>query len=95
MPSSSPPAPGLRVGVLPPLAGTEGANQAANPQTLSVSAQSEHIEEAAAFIDFFIGADNLATLAQGDALIPATSAQRSGRRGRPAARTAGTHPGQR
>ena len=46
--------------VLPPLAGTEGANQAANPQTLSVSAESEHAEEAAAFINFFMDADNLA-----------------------------------
>lgn len=62
--------------VLPPLAGTQGANQAANPQTLSVSAESEHIEEAAAFIDFFMGADNLAALAEGDALIPATTAAR-------------------
>jgi ABC-type glycerol-3-phosphate transport system substrate-binding protein len=62
--------------VLPPLAGSEGANQAANPQTLSVSAESEHVEEAAAFIDFFVGADNLAALAQGDALIPATAAAR-------------------
>ena len=62
--------------VLPPLAGTEGANQAANPQTLSVSAESEHVEESAAFIDFFVGADNLAALAQGDALIPSTEAAR-------------------
>jgi ABC-type glycerol-3-phosphate transport system substrate-binding protein len=63
-------------GVLPPLAGPEGANQAANPQTLSVSAESEHPEEAAAFIDFVLGADNLAALAQGDTLIPATAAAR-------------------
>lgn len=62
--------------VLPALAGTEGANQAANPQTLSVSAESEHVEESAAFIDFFVGADNLAALALGDALIPATEASR-------------------
>lgn len=62
--------------VLPPLAGTEGANQAANPQTLSVAAESEHVEEAAAFIDFFMGADNLAALAQGDTLIPSTAAAR-------------------
>ena len=62
--------------VLPPLAGSEGANQAANPQTLSVSAESEHVEEAAAFIDFFMAADNLAALAQGDSLIPATAAAR-------------------
>jgi len=62
--------------VLPPLAGTEGANQSANPQTLSVSAESEYIEQAAAFIDFWMGADNLAALAQGDSLIPATTEAR-------------------
>lgn len=62
--------------VLPPLAGSESAHQAANPQTLSVSAESEHVEEAAAFIDFFMGADNLAALAQGESLIPTTAAAR-------------------
>lgn len=62
--------------VLPPLAGTENANQAANPQTLSVPAESEHIEEAAAFIDFFMAADNLAALAEGDWLIPSSAAAR-------------------
>jgi maltose-binding protein MalE len=62
--------------VLPPLAGSASANQAANPQTLSVAAESEHIEEAAAFIDFFLSADNLAALAEGDSLIPATAAAR-------------------
>ena len=62
--------------VLPPLAGSEDANQAANPQTLSVSAESEHAEEAAAFIDFFMGTENLAALAEGDALIPSTAAAR-------------------
>ena len=34
--------------VLPLLEGSAGTNQAANPQTLSVSAQSEHVEQAAA-----------------------------------------------
>ena len=62
--------------VLPLLAGTEGANQAANPQTLSVSAESENIEQAAAFIDFVMAAENLGALAEGDALIPATEAAR-------------------
>lgn len=69
-------APDFAWAVLPPLAGSEGADQAANPQTMSVSAESEHVEEAAAFIDFFMGADNLAALAEGDALIPATAAAR-------------------
>lgn len=62
--------------VLPSLAGSEGSNQAANPQTLSVSADSEHPEEAAQFLDFWMQADNLAALAQGDWLIPATDAAR-------------------
>ncbi len=58
--------------VLPPLAGPEGATQAANPQTLSVPVDSEHPEEAAAFISFVMEAENLAALAQGDWLIPAS-----------------------
>lgn len=62
--------------VLPPLAGSEGAVQAANPQTVSVAAESKHIEESAKFIDFFMGAENQATLAQGDWLIPASSSAR-------------------
>ena len=62
--------------VLPPLAGTEGANQAANPQTLSVAAESEHVEEAAAFINYFMEAENLAAVAEGDWLIPTSGAAR-------------------
>lgn len=63
--------------VLPPLAGTKGAGQAANPQTMSVSAQSKHIPQAAKFIDYFMKADNQAKLAEGDWLIPASSAARA------------------
>ncbi|MCU1424778.1 MAG: sugar transporter substrate-binding protein, partial [Microbacteriaceae bacterium] len=59
--------------VLPPLAGDEGAVQAANPQTLSVAAESEHVEQSAKFIDYFMGASNQAKLAQGDWLIPASA----------------------
>jgi multiple sugar transport system substrate-binding protein len=62
--------------VLPPLAGTEGANQAANPQTLSVAAESENVEEAAAFISYFMEAENLAAVAEGDWLIPTSGAAR-------------------
>jgi ABC-type glycerol-3-phosphate transport system substrate-binding protein len=62
--------------VLPPLAGTEGANQAANPQTMSVAAESEHVEEAAAFINYFMEAENLAAVAEGDWLIPTSGAAR-------------------
>ena len=63
--------------VLPPLAGSAGPIQAANPQTMSVAAESEHIEQSAKFIDFFMGAENQAKLAQGDWLIPASSDARA------------------
>ncbi|HEX2133562.1 MAG TPA: sugar ABC transporter substrate-binding protein [Actinophytocola sp.] len=62
--------------VLPPLAGTEGPVQAANPQTMSVSARSEAPEQAAEFIDYFMNPENQAKLAQGDWLIPASSPAR-------------------
>jgi ABC-type glycerol-3-phosphate transport system substrate-binding protein len=70
-------APSFAWTVLPPLAGDVGAAQAANPQTLSVAADSEHPEEAAAFINFVMAADNLAALAQGDWLIPASADARA------------------
>ncbi|WP_295661199.1 ABC transporter substrate-binding protein [uncultured Nocardioides sp.] len=56
-----------------PLLEADSAAQAANPQTLSVAAESPHVEEAAAFIDYFMQADNLAKVAEGDWLIPASS----------------------
>lgn len=59
--------------VLPPLEGPEGPEQAANPQTLSVNIDSEHVEEAAEFIEFFTDTENLAALNEADALIPATT----------------------
>ncbi|AAT89471.1 hypothetical protein ATY41_09020 [Leifsonia xyli subsp. xyli] len=62
--------------VLPPLAGSAGAAQAANPQTMSVSAQSKHVEQAAKFIDYVMNAGNQAKLAEGDWLIPASVAAR-------------------
>ncbi|WP_448072648.1 ABC transporter substrate-binding protein [Georgenia yuyongxinii] len=62
--------------VLPPLEGPEGSGQAANPQTLSVNIDSEYVEQAAEFLNFFTEAENLAALNEADALIPAsTSAQ--------------------
>lgn len=63
--------------VLPPLSGTQGPVQAANPQTMSVAAESENIEQSAKFIDFFMGASNQAQLAQGDWLIPSSSDARA------------------
>lgn len=62
--------------VLPPLAGTAGPAQAANPQTMSVAAQSKAPEQAAKFIDYFMSAENQAKLAQGDWLIPASAPAR-------------------
>ena len=63
--------------VLPPLAGTAGPVQAANPQTLSVAAESKNVEASAKFIDYFMSADNLASVAEGDWLIPSTDAART------------------
>ncbi|MEU0239258.1 extracellular solute-binding protein [Nocardiopsis sp. NPDC006198] len=62
--------------VLPPLEGPAGPWQAANPQTLSVNIDSEHVEESAAFIEFFTSTDNLAALNEADSLIPATTSAR-------------------
>ncbi|MPZ95829.1 MAG: extracellular solute-binding protein [Propionibacteriales bacterium] len=58
---------------LPPLEGSEGQAQAANPQILSVAAQSEHPEEATKFIEFFLNPDNMAALAKGDWLVPTSA----------------------
>lgn len=55
---------------IPPLEGTNGQDQAVNPQTLSVAAQSEHPEEAAEFIEYMLNDENMATLAEGDWLMP-------------------------
>lgn len=63
--------------VLPPLEGTAGTTQAANPQTMSVAAESDNVEGAAAFIDFFMQAEHQASLAQGDWLIPASDEARA------------------
>jgi multiple sugar transport system substrate-binding protein len=61
--------------VLPPLAGTS-SNQAADPQTLSVSAASKHVKESTQFINYFMSAGNLAAVGQGDWLIPSSAAAR-------------------
>lgn len=62
--------------VLPPLAGSDNAAQAANPQTLSVAAESKHVKEAAQFINFYMSGDNLSKVALGDWLIPSATAAR-------------------
>lgn len=61
--------------VLPPLTGTS-SHQAANPQTMSVSQASMHVKEAAEFLDYFMQANNLSALGQGDWLIPTTQGAR-------------------
>ncbi|UFU01886.1 sugar ABC transporter substrate-binding protein [Ruania suaedae] len=61
---------------LPPLAGTEGAMQAANPQTYSVNVDSANVEEATAFLDYFASPETMAAIAQADALIPASDQAR-------------------
>jgi multiple sugar transport system substrate-binding protein len=57
---------------LPPLAGSQGTAQAANPQTLSVNADSPNADKAAEFVAYFANAENTAKLNQADALIPAS-----------------------
>ncbi|HYG92200.1 MAG TPA: extracellular solute-binding protein [Nocardioides sp.] len=59
--------------VVMPALEADTAEQAANPQTLSVSAQSEGVEQAAEFIDFYMQAEHLAAVAEGDWLIPAST----------------------
>ncbi|MGI5272565.1 ABC transporter substrate-binding protein [Nonomuraea sp. CA-218870] len=54
---------------LPPLKGTT-SHQGAVSQTLSVSADSEHQEQAVAFVSFFLNGRNQARLAKGDWLLP-------------------------
>lgn len=57
--------------MLPLIKGTS-QNQAANPQTLSIAKQSKHPQEAMQFIAYFMKAENLAKIAEGDSLIPVT-----------------------
>jgi len=66
---------GFQWEVLRPLKGTS-TKQAANPQTLSVPAEGKHIKQSAQFIDYFMKAENLAAVGQGDWLIPTTQGAR-------------------
>jgi ABC-type glycerol-3-phosphate transport system substrate-binding protein len=59
--------------VLPPLEGPDGADQVANPQTLSVNIDSANVEQSVEFIEYFTQPENLAALNEADALIPATT----------------------
>jgi multiple sugar transport system substrate-binding protein len=57
--------------MFPPLK-AKTTEQVANPQTLSISAQSQHKAEAMQFIAYALNAQNMAKLAAGDWLIPAS-----------------------
>jgi multiple sugar transport system substrate-binding protein len=61
---------GFNWAMFPPLKG-QSQNQAANPQTLSISTQSQHKAEAMQFIAYALNSQNMAKLAAGDWLIPA------------------------
>lgn len=61
--------------VLPALSGVT-ADQASAPQTLSVAAESDHVEQAAEFVNHVMRPENLAALAEGDALIPTSAKAR-------------------
>ncbi len=64
---------GFNWALFPPLKG-KSQDQAANPQTLSISAQSQHKAEAMQFIAYALNAQNMAKLSAGDWLIPAAPA---------------------
>jgi ABC-type glycerol-3-phosphate transport system substrate-binding protein len=64
---------GFNWAMFPPLRGTT-QDQAANPQTFSISQQSKYKKEAMQFIAYAMNAQNLAKLAAGDWLIPSNPA---------------------
>jgi multiple sugar transport system substrate-binding protein len=64
---------GFNWAMFPPLKG-KTQDQVANPQTLSISQQSQHKAEAMQFIAYALNAQNMAKLAAGDWLIPVSSA---------------------
>src|SRR5256885_13315358 len=63
---------GFNWAMFPPLKG-QSQDQAANPQTLSISQQSQHKAEAMQFIAYALNAQNMAKLAAGDWLIPVSA----------------------
>lgn len=67
---------GLDWVVLPPLAGSAGALQAANPQTLSVNADAADVTAATEFVSYFASPENLAAINKADALIPSSMTAR-------------------
>ena len=75
IPSNAPA--GFQWTVLPPLAGPSGANQVADPQTLSINADSKYISQANQFLQYFTQPANLEAVNEADALIPATTSART------------------
>jgi ABC-type glycerol-3-phosphate transport system substrate-binding protein len=65
--------PGFHWAMFPPLKG-QSQDQAADPQTYSISQQSQHKTQAMQFIAYALNAQNMAKLAAGDWLIPAAPA---------------------
>jgi len=61
---------GFNWAMFPPLKG-KTQDQTANPQTLSISSQSQHKAEAMQFIAYALNSQNMAKLSAGDWLIPA------------------------
>jgi multiple sugar transport system substrate-binding protein len=67
---------GFQWTMLPLLKG-ETQDQMADPQTYSIARQSKHPKQAMQFLDFFLSAEHLSQLAQGDWLAPASTASQA------------------
>ena len=64
---------GFQWTMLPLLKG-DTQDQMADPQTYSIARQSQHPQQAMQFLDYFLSAENLSQLAQGDWLAPSSTA---------------------
>src|SRR5262249_26932884 len=64
---------GFQWTMLPLLKG-DTQDQMADPQTYSIARQSQHPQQAMQFLDYFLSAEHLSQLAQGDWLAPSSTA---------------------
>jgi multiple sugar transport system substrate-binding protein len=64
---------GFQWTMLPLLKG-QSQEQMADPQTYSIARQSKHPQQAMQFLDYFLSAEHLSQLAQGDWLAPSSTA---------------------
>ena len=64
---------GFQWTMLPLLKG-DTQDQMADPQTYSIARQSRHPQQAMQFLDYFLSAEHLSQLAQGDWLAPSSAA---------------------